>query len=280
MWEWIRLCKKQTHRWAVGCVKSRKHIWAPVIDYPTLGLRRLYQWICADLWWGIDCLPLAELNAMEIAKADAVGFSVLAKQIESLQAQSEEQLSTIGAADLLVRRCNEFDKLLEFSADDEEVIHQWLNRDENHIFLDPSANKIWSKIKFGDKTSDFVIQRHDGTYLLVEIEKPSTQILKASDQEPTASFNHACNQVRDWQRYVRENIHTARNELGLTGIYEPDGLVVAGLSSQINSDSAQNRWQDLKNNHEFDILTFDELSSRVRIPAHRIRNVSTGTTTT
>ncbi len=48
---------------------------------------------------------------------------------------------------------------------------------------------------------------------LIEIERADTPILTRAS-EPTAPFNHACLQVRDWQRYIRENVRTVRSEQG------------------------------------------------------------------
>jgi hypothetical protein len=138
--------------------------------------------------------------------------------------------------------------------------------------LDAGARNVRSKLAFGAKVSDFVVERTDNTYLLVEIEAASTQIFRSDNQEPTAPFNHACQQIKDWQRYIRDNVHTVRSELDLPGIYEPHGTVVMGRSSMITGQETRSRWRDLKA-RDIGVLSYDEMVERVRALAVSLRHV-------
>src|SRR6185436_18431166 len=96
------------------------------------------------------------------------------------------------------------------------------------IFLVPHAQNVWSKLPFGDKVSDFVVRRADGTYKLIEIEPADTRIFRSYDSEPSQPFNYGFQQITDWERYIRDNVHTVRAELGLADIDSPEGMVVIG----------------------------------------------------
>jgi hypothetical protein len=45
-------------------------------------------------------------------------------------------------------------------------------------------------------------------------------------------------QVTDWQRFVRDNVHTVRNEMSLPNIYDPRGMMVMGRSRDVQGDEA------------------------------------------
>jgi hypothetical protein len=132
---------------------------------------------------------------------------------------------------------------------------------------------VKSKLDFGNRGSDFVVRRSDGTYVVIEIERANERIFQRKNSEPSAAFNHACQQVYDWQRYIRDNVHTVRNELGLDGIYEPSGMVIMGRSSAIDSDIARVRWRDLKGDHEPQVFTYDEIIERTRALADSLRHL-------
>jgi len=159
--------------------------------------------------------------------------------------------------------CHRQKKKSHNSTPEEESIHQWLLRPEHHAFLEPHQVRVWSKLAFGNKVSDFVVRRSDGTYSLIEIEPASAKVFTQRVGEPSAPFNHACQQVRDWQRYIRDNVHTVRSELGLEGIYEPVGMVVIGRDADIPSGEARTRWRDLKGTQPLVLLTFDDLIDRI-----------------
>ena len=200
---------------------SRFKIWAPTFNFPGIGRRRLYLWTHADFWWFPDQLELDPAKAATIARTDLLALATVQRSDPEFTGEVAQQDSSIHAADLLDRFCDEFLSLLEEHGHDEEVLHQWLYDSHHWIFLDSEQVEVRSKVPFGSKVSDFVVRRSDGRYVLVEIERATERIFRRSDSEPTAGFNHACLQVSDWQRYIRDNVHTVRAEQNLEGIYEP-----------------------------------------------------------
>lgn len=174
-------------------------------------------------------------------------------------------------ADSLVGCCTDFLSLLAAKGDSEKTIHQWLLDPRHHVFLDTSAIEVRSKVPFGSKVSDFVVRRSDETYLLVEIETATARIFRSDNAEPHSGFTHACTQVRDWQRYIHENLHTVREEQAFPGIYRPKGMIVMGRAEQIAGREACQRWRALKNEGDPLVFTYDELCARVETLAGMLR---------
>jgi hypothetical protein len=214
-------------------------------------------------------------RAPEIAETDLLALEAITVELGELSPQLAQRDASQNAADLLDNYCSEFIQLLDKDGHDEETLHQWLNDPRHKLFLDPHVVEVKSKVPFGNKVSDFVLRKQDGTYTLVEIEPATTQLFQKTNHEPTQPFNHACNQIRDWQRYIRENVRTVRDELGLTDIYEPRGMVVIGRSKEIDGadKETKNRWKDIKNKGEFAVFTYDELYESVRALISHLRSL-------
>jgi hypothetical protein len=240
---------------------GRLKIWSPTFEFPEIGVRRLYLWTHADFWWSPG-----ELNPDEAVVQSHTYYDVLALEMvlsSGVLAPNIAQRDTpTQAATILESQCDELLALVESDGDKEEKLHQWLN--SHHLFIDPYAVKVWSKLRVGNDFSDFVFRRSDGSYILVEIERANKRIFRQDNSEPTYEFNHARQQVLDWQRYVRDNIHTMRNEFGLSEIYEPGGMVIMGRSQDINSDEARIRWRDMKGSDSLSLFTYDEIIGRTR----------------
>lgn len=209
------------------------------------------------------------MAARILLSSKAVQLSIGAEKPEEIEDETPAH-----AADVLEGHVRDLVGLLVESGHKEESLHQWLKDERHHVFLDAHADEVLSKVPFGASVSDFVIRRSDGTYVLVEIEPADKRIFRRDNSEPTAEFNHACQQVRDWQRYIRDNVRTVRDELGLADIYEPKGMVLMGRSGDIEGDKARRRWIDMKNRHEFALFTYDELCERVNALAATLRNSS------
>lgn len=256
-----------------GILPGRKKVWSPVFDFKDIGVRRLFLWTHADFWWLPESLDLSPETAAGIATKDIVALKTILAHEPLLSPRTAERNASSQAADLLESDCQELLSILNRADHSEEELHQWLNTPHHHIFLDPHSARVWSKFSLGDYVADFVIQRSDSTYLLIEIEPGNTSIFTKAKSEPTATFNHACQQVRDWQRYVRDNVLTVRTELGLSDIYEPRGMVVIGRSGEIATGAASVRWRDIKNNYSIDVYTYDELCERIRSLATSLRAI-------
>jgi len=253
---------------------GRTKIWSPIFNFPELGDKRLYLWTHADFWWKPDSLSWSEDDAIDIATNDYLAFSTILRQQENFGPDQAQQDSSTHAADILEDYCKEFSMLLDEFGGTEERIHQWIKEEKHQIFLNSNIKNLWSKLPFGNKISDFVLKHSDDTYTLIEIERANLRVFRKSDSEQTSEFNHACQQVYDWQRYIRDNVHTVRSELGLSEIYEPKGMVVLGRSGDINELEAKSRWRDIKNRHDHKVYTYDDLIENVKILSSKLKELS------
>jgi hypothetical protein len=258
-------------------VPGRMKIWSPLVDLPGLGLKRLFLWTHADLWWSPASLDLDSSVAASVAAQDVLSLEALITGMPVLSPEVARYDAATSASDMLDSYCDELVALIDEPNTTEEVLHQWLADTRHRVFLDPHATKVWSKLAFGDAVSDFVVRTSDGSYTLIEIERASARIIQQGNQEPTASFNHACQQVRDWRRYVRDNVQTVRNELGLTDIYEPTGKVIIGRDAHVSSLEAARRWRDLRQSGDLSLQTYDQVVASVRQLAASLRTALHGT---
>lgn len=252
---------------------SRIKVWSPTVHIPGKGIVRLYDWTHADFWWKAEELPLETERAHGLAVADVLSLQIVLESEGVITTATAGQNTPSHAADILDASCDEFLQLLEIGGDDEERIHQWLYLPQHHLFIDSQPHEVRSKVPFGSKVSDFVVRRPNNTYVLVEIERATCKVFQTRGQEPTAEFNHACQQIRDWQRYVRDNVHTVRNELTLEGIDQPLGALVIGRTRDIAGAEAQLRWRDMKSGNGVNVATYDDVCDRVRSLANSLRCV-------
>ena len=254
-------------------VPQRVKIWSPVFDFAGVGTRRLYFWPHADFWWLPEQLDLDPDRAADVAHYDVVALQAVMAMEAAISPQVAQQDLAEFASHRLEELCDEFVALMENQGEDEEAIHQFLRRAENHLFLDSDYKDVHSKVQFGDYVSDFVVRRSDDSYKLVEIEPATIRIFTVSRSEPSARFNHACQQVRDWQDYIREHVHHVREVQRLPGIYEPKGMVLMGRSAHIDSGVAQRRWRAMKTESPFELATYDEAIERVRNLSTKLRHL-------
>ena len=128
---------------------------------------------------------------------------------------------------------------------------------EHPILLDPLAAEVIPKHRLGDDhITDFVIRRHDGRYLVVEIEKPQDRIFTKAG-EFSSQFTHALGQVLDFQGWVAEENGYARKKL--PHIENPRGLLVMGkrVDLEASHERKLRRWN--ANSNSIDVMTFDDL---------------------
>lgn len=150
-----------------------------------------------------------------------------------------------------------FDRLIK-APEREEVYQQFF--EEHPILLDPLANKLITKHKLGsDLITDFVAVRLTGSYLIVEIEKPTTPIFYPNG-DFHREFMHGVRQVLDFQEWLAQNIAYAQSKL--PGIKSPQGLVVVGMVNGL-TDPEKARLNRFRNeHHSIEILGYDELLER------------------
>ncbi|MBO4142714.1 DUF4263 domain-containing protein [Micromonospora tulbaghiae] len=138
----------------------------------------------------------------------------------------------------------------------EEEYQKYLH--DHPIILDPLAAEIVPKHRLGsDYITDFVIRRHDGRYLVVEIEKPQDRIFTSSD-DFAAPFSHALGQVLDFQGWVAEQNSYARSKL--PHIENPRGLLVMGRRADLTAHQERKLRRWVTNSNSIDFATFDDLA--------------------
>lgn len=104
----------------------------------------------------------------------------------------------------------------------------------NPFLLCATHSRCWRKLPFGKTVSDFVFQRSDQSYVLVEIERGDRKLLRRDGQQ-SEELTHAINQITDWRRYIEDNLSTVRGELELGHITaSPDMLIVIGRSADLD----------------------------------------------
>lgn len=129
----------------------------------------------------------------------------------------------------------------------------------NSFILCGSYTKVWRKMPFGKTVSDFVFRQGDGSYLLVEIERPDRHLLRGDGQQHN-DLTHAINQITDWRRYIEDNLATVRSELGLAGITSsPNMLVVIGRSTELDNERRRKLQAIQDQMPKLRILTWDDL---------------------
>jgi hypothetical protein len=149
----------------------------------------------------------------------------------------------------------------------EERCHQFLKH--NPYLICPTYDAYWSKVPFGERTSDFVFREPRDDYLLVEIEAPNRNLFRRDGQQ-SQELTHAINQIDDWVRYIQDNKSTVERELGLTGISAtPRTLVVIGRSAALTDDDRRKLTLMQGQQPKLLILTYDDLLDRARANLER-----------
>jgi hypothetical protein len=140
----------------------------------------------------------------------------------------------------------------------EEEYQKFIAR--NPVLIDPLASDVISKQRLGiEYVTDFVIRRHDGEYVLVEIEKPTTPIF-TSAVDFSNEFTHAFGQVLDFQAWVYHNGQYADHLL--PGISQPRGVLVIGSPSEIDADRGRKLRAFCANSMRIEVFTFDQILKR------------------
>ncbi len=128
--------------------------------------------------------------------------------------------------------------------------------------LDPLAVRVWPQPDlFGAKEPDFVVQRADGTYIVVEIEAPAKRLITGGGHL-AAEATHAEAQAADYRRYLIK--HFAEAEKHFPDFQEPDCLVVVGLEHPLNAAQRQALQAVNRNRSHLQIVGFDWLLNRAR----------------
>ena len=150
----------------------------------------------------------------------------------------------------------------------EEPVHQFLK--QHPELLCPTADRMWSKLAFGDRKSDFVFREPSNDYLLVELEGPIRELFR-NDGQQREELTHAINQIMDWIQFIGFNHTRVENELGLVGIStNPRTLVVIGRSEGLTDDNRRKLVTLQAQQNKLRILTYDDLLAGARANLERL----------
>lgn len=142
----------------------------------------------------------------------------------------------------------------------EEVYQTFLAK--HPVFIDPLASNIVPKQKLGTEyITDFVVQRLDGEYIIVEIEKASDEIFTKGN-DFTAKFTHAFGQVIDFQEWI--DVHGEYARSCIPGISSPRGLLIIGRRSSLTPEQSTKLKRYCINSRFIEVLTFDDLAIKAK----------------
>jgi ppGpp synthetase/RelA/SpoT-type nucleotidyltranferase len=124
--------------------------------------------------------------------------------------------------------------LLKPGVHEKRDIHPFLQRNEFLLYQNPDA--VVSEVPIGLGTEfriDFLVQKPDGTYLLIEIENPAVPLFTKSG-DFAAGPNHALRQVEDWQEWIETNLPSM--ERHYPGIRSPEAWIVIGRDQELGPE--------------------------------------------
>jgi hypothetical protein len=226
-------------------------------------------WSFADVLFAHDELDLNADKAREYAAADVVALRITAEAgLYALPFYKEPHQTS---SDHMLLVCQNLLSLIDSPSVDESNIQAFLEQKEHRFLLRPDAQEIHPRrrIGHGHYVPDFICQRTDGDYHLIEIEDPKQPIYQEKKGEQSAHLTHALTQVQDWLMYIDDNRDTVRREDKLEGIYRPTGEVIAGRDEHLN-EIGRRRFDHSR--AEFDkmrirIRTYDMLLKDARVYA-------------
>ena len=193
--------------------------------------------------------------------AASVGSSLTSLSIERA-ASARELFAAVSKRWLALSTpvLNAFDELIGSKPGDEHVFQVFLTRYPQ--ILDPLAVRIWPQPDlFGFKEPDFVVQRADGSYMVVEIECPGKGLVTAGGQL-TSEVTHAEQQAADYRRYLIRRFSEV--EKHFPQLQEPDCLVVVGLERDLSDKQRQALRDANHGRNHLRIVGFDWLLERAR----------------
>lgn len=171
-------------------------------------------------------------------------------------------------SDLFAKIKHDWKILLENDKLQERHYHEFI-REFPYLFLNMRSDSYLSisKLKLGSEfETDFVIVKEgysDGTiYELIEIESPHTKLFDKKGK-PTAKFNAAMQQIRDWRRWLIDNKSQFKKIFPSTStrVLKDSRLrfkIIIGRREE-NSEVLKKRRQISEENN-IEIMSFDRLT--------------------
>lgn len=161
---------------------------------------------------------------------------------------------------------NDFDELIRSKPSDEPAFQQFLS--DHPQLLDPLAIRVWPQPDlFGFKEPDFVVQRADGTYLVIEIECPNKPLVTEGGHL-SAHVTHAEQQATDYRRNMMRKYADIR--MHMPDFQEPDCLVIVGIERSLTPEQKQVLHDANRNRTHLRLAGFDWLLDRGRTIAANI----------
>jgi Domain of unknown function (DUF4263) len=159
-----------------------------------------------------------------------------------------------------------YERLLLEQASDETVFQDFFTK--NPLLLDPMAFGVWAQPDFhGQREPDFVIQRSDNTYIVVEIETPS-KLLMTKNNQLSADATHAITQVLEYRSFLLERFSDASSTFPNFSV--PTGLVVIGMERSLNAEQLAALRRENEVRHGITVVGFDTLSRQADAIAKNI----------
>ena len=154
----------------------------------------------------------------------------------------------------------EYEDLIKNYPKNENVLQDFL--EQNPLFIDPLALRVWPKPDLhGKKEPDFVVQRSDNSYLVVEIEIPAKQIVTKQNQL-SAATTHAITQVLDYHSFLMERF--SETSITFPHFSNPECLVVIGKESILTEDQKLALQRENEHRPRVKIMGFDALLNQAR----------------
>lgn len=159
-----------------------------------------------------------------------------------------------------------FNEIIEKCPNEEKVFQSFL--EVHPQLLDPLAVRVWSQPNlFGYKEPDFIVQRADGTYMVVEIECPAKPLVTTGNYL-SADVTHAEQQANDYRRHLLRKYADLR--MHLPGFQEPDCLVIIGVERDLTASQKQVLHDANRNRTHLRIVGFDWLLDRGKTIASNV----------
>ena len=161
---------------------------------------------------------------------------------------------TVGIATI-----TEHERLVVEKGNDEATWQKWFTRHPQ--LLDPMAVEIWTTPDLhGRKKPDFIVQRFDNSYIVVEIKTPATKLVTQGNRL-SAATNSAVEQVYEYGRHIREQTEL---KWKMPGIEHIACVVVAGMQSELSEEQLESLRDANMRNGNVQIVGFDWLAKRAR----------------
>ncbi|MDY3337643.1 DUF4263 domain-containing protein [Riemerella anatipestifer] len=175
--------------------------------------------------------------------------------------------SALAKSELYKTIISEWEDLLSNKNLKEKDYQSFLQSNPSFFFTSHDSYLVVSKLKLGSSyETDFVVIKEgysDGTeYELIEIESPHTPLFDTSGK-PSAKFNSALQQIRDWKRFLINNKTEFQRifPTSSTKIIKDSKLsfkIVIGRRTH-NLDDLEKRRQ-IQEQEKIEIVSFDRLT--------------------